>query len=459
MNPSIELQQVKFVYFLGIGGIGMSAIARWFIQNRIPVAGYDKTESPLTKTLAEEGMNIHYEDDVRLIPQEILENREHCLFIFTPAIPKDHLEKNFLLDQGITLYKRSQILGWITQQIPTLAVAGTHGKTTTSSLLAHLLKHAGKNVTAFLGGITQNYGTNFIANKGAENIICVVEADEYDRSFLTLYPYAAVITSTDADHLDIYGSDEQVKESFQLFVNQIQKDGYFIQKNGLGLKFDHHSDTFGIDHGNFQATNIRIQNHRMVFDLKCPGGFITDIPMRIPGFHNIENALAAAALALQVGLSLEEIKLGIASFKGVKRRFEYHLETEDHVFIDDYAHHPTEISACLQSVKALYPNEKLTAIFQPHLFSRTKDFLDDFAKSLSIADEIYLLDIYPARELPIPGINSELLLSKIEQTNKKVISKKEFIAEMKTKKPKLLVTMGAGDIDLILEDLKNAINS
>jgi UDP-N-acetylmuramate--alanine ligase len=459
MNPSIELQQVKFVYFLGIGGIGMSAIARWFIQNRIPVAGYDKTESPLTKTLAEEGMNIHYEDDVRLIPQEILENREHCLFIFTPAIPKDHLEKNFLLDQGITLYKRSQILGWITQQIPTLAVAGTHGKTTTSSLLAHLLKHAGKNVTAFLGGITQNYGTNFIANKGAENIICVVEADEYDRSFLTLYPYAAVITSTDADHLDIYGSDEQVKESFQLFVNQIQKDGYFIQKNGLGLKFDHHSDTFGIDHGNFQATNIRIQNHRMVFDLKCPGGFIADIPMRIPGFHNIENALAAAALALQVGLSLEEIKLGIASFKGVKRRFEYHLETEDHVFIDDYAHHPTEISACLQSVKALYPNEKLTAIFQPHLFSRTKDFLDDFAKSLSIADEIYLLDIYPARELPIPGINSELLLSKIEQTNKKVISKKEFIAEMKTKKPKLLVTMGAGDIDLILEDLKNAINS
>ncbi len=459
MNPSIELQQVKFVYFLGIGGIGMSAIARWFIQNRIPVAGYDKTESPLTKTLAEEGMNIHYEDDVRLIPQEILENREHCLFIFTPAIPKDHLEKNFLLDQGITLYKRSQILGWITQQIPTLAVAGTHGKTTTSSLLAHLLKHAGKNVTAFLGGITQNYGTNFIANEGAENIICVVEADEYDRSFLTLYPYAAVITSTDADHLDIYGSDEQVKESFQLFVNQIQKDGYFIQKNGLGLKFDHHSDTFGIDHGNFQATNIRIQNHRMVFDLKCPGGFIADIPMRIPGFHNIENALAAAALALQVGLSLEEIKLGIASFKGVKRRFEYHLETEDHVFIDDYAHHPTEISACLQSVKALYPNEKLTAIFQPHLFSRTKDFLDDFAKSLSIADEIYLLDIYPARELPIPGINSELLLSKIEQTNKKVISKKEFIAEMKTKKPKLLVTMGAGDIDLILEDLKNAINS
>ncbi len=459
MNPSIELKQVKQVYFLGIGGIGMSAIARWFLKNGIPVAGYDKTESPLTKTLVAEGMKIHYEDDVRLIPNEILTDREHCLFIYTPAIPKDHLEKNFLLDQGINLYKRSQILGWITQQIPTLAVAGTHGKTTTSSLLAHLLKHAGKNVTAFLGGITQNYGTNFIPNESPNEIICVVEADEYDRSFLTLYPYAAVVTSTDADHLDIYGSDEQVKESFQLFVNQVQKDGYFIQKNGLGLHFDKNSDTFGIDQGNVKATNIRIENHRMVFDLHCPNGHVTNIPMRIPGFHNIENALAAAALALQVGLSLEEIKEGIASFKGVKRRFEYHLETDKHVFIDDYAHHPTEISACLKSVKALYPNEKLTAIFQPHLFSRTKDFLDDFAKSLSLADEIYLLDIYPARELPIPGINSDLLASKINSEYIKVISKKDLIEEMKSKKPALLVTMGAGDIDLILEDIKNAIIS
>ena len=459
MNPTIELQVVKHVYFLGIGGIGMSAIARWFLKNGIPVAGYDKTESPLTKTLSQEGMKIHYEDDVRLIPQEILENRDQCLFIFTPAIPKDHLEKNFLLDQGIPLFKRSQILGWITQQIPTLAVAGTHGKTTTSSLLTHILKHAGKNVTAFLGGITQNYGTNFIANESPDDIICVVEADEYDRSFLTLYPYAAVVTSTDADHLDIYGDDAQVKESFQLFVNQIQKNGYFIQKSGLGLQFDKNADTFGIEQGNFRAENIRIENHRMVFDLHCPTGCIADIPMRIPGFHNIENALAAAALAMQVGVSNESIKEGIATFKGVKRRFEYHLETEDHVFIDDYAHHPTEISACLKSVKALYPNEKLTAIFQPHLFSRTRDFLDDFAKSLSIADEIYLLDIYPARELPIPGITSDLLLSKISQTNKQVISKKDFVETMRKSKPKLLVTMGAGDIDLILDELKNAINS
>lgn len=459
MNPSIELQEVKYVYFLGIGGIGMSAIARWFLKNNIQVAGYDKTESPLTKTLAAEGMNIHYVDDVRLIPQEMLEQRAHCLFIYTPAIPKDHLEKNFLLDQGISLYKRSEILGWITQQIPTLAVAGTHGKTTTSSLLTHILKHDGKNVTAFLGGITQNYGTNFIPNESPDDIICVVEADEYDRSFLTLYPFAAVVTSTDADHLDIYGDDAHVKESFQLFVNQIQKDGYFIQKNGLGLQFGTNADTFGINQGNFRAENIRIENHRMVFDLHSPSGTIHDIPMRIPGFHNIENALAAAALAMQVGVSLQSIKEGIATFKGVKRRFEYHLETDEHVLIDDYAHHPTEIAACLESVRALYPNEKLTAIFQPHLFSRTRDFLDDFAKSLMLADEIYLLDIYPARELPIPGIDSALLLSKIDIAHKQVITKKDFIEKMKEEKPTLLVTMGAGDIDLILDELKNALNS
>lgn len=459
MNPSIELKELKYVYFLGIGGIGMSAIARWFLKNGIKVAGYDKTESPLTRTLAQEGMEIHYEDDVRLIPSEILEDRAYSLFIFTPAIPKDHLEKNFLLDQGIPLYKRSQILGWITQQIPTLAVAGTHGKTTTSSMLTHILKNAGKNVTAFLGGITQNYGTNFIANEGPEDVICVVEADEYDRSFLTLYPMAAVVTSTDADHLDIYGDDAHVKESFQLFVNQIKQEGYFIQKNELGLKFEGNADSFGLASGNFHVSNIRIENHRMVFDMRHPAGIITDIPMRIPGFHNIENALAAAALAMQVGVTPEEIKEGIASFKGVKRRFEYHVETEEHVLIDDYAHHPTEIAACLNSVKALYPNEKLTAIFQPHLFSRTRDFLDDFGKSLSIADEIYLLDIYPARELPIPGITSELLLSKIDGPIKTVISKKDFVARMQQEKPKLLVTMGAGDIDLILDELKNALIS
>ena len=459
MNPSIELKNLKYVYFLGIGGIGMSAIARWFLKNGIQVAGYDKTESPLTRTLSTEGMQIHYEDDVRLIPNEILENRDRSLFIFTPAIPKDHLEKNFLLDQGIPLYKRSQILGWITQQIPTLAVAGTHGKTTTSSMLTHILKHAGKNVTAFLGGITQNYGTNFIPNEGPEDIVCVVEADEYDRSFLTLYPYAAVVTSTDADHLDIYGDDAHVKESFQLFVNQIQENGYFIQKNELGLQYSGSADTFGLSFGNFHADHIRIENHRMVFDLVHPNGLISDIPMRIPGFHNIENALAASALAMQIGVSPEAIKDGIASFKGVKRRFEYHLETPEHVLIDDYAHHPTEIAACLNSVKALYPNHKLTAIFQPHLFSRTRDFMDDFAESLSLADEIYLLDIYPARELPIPGITSELLLNKITTSKKEVISKQDFVLRMQNDKPALLVTMGAGDIDLILEELKNALIS
>jgi UDP-N-acetylmuramate--alanine ligase len=457
MHINIRLSELKQVYFLGIGGIGMSALARWFLHNDIAVAGYDKTESGLTRQLSAEGMEIHYEDSVDFIPEICISEPENCLFIFTPAIPATHQEKLYLIGQGIELWKRSQILGWITQQIPTLAVAGTHGKTTTSSLLAHLLIQANKNVTAFLGGITQNYATNFIPNKGTKDVICIVEADEYDRSFLTLHPKAAVVTSTDADHLDIYGAAEQVLESFQLFTDQVQPDGFFIQKNGLHLNTNRDNATFGIGVGDYQARNIRIENHRMIFDLQYPGGEIFNIPMRIPGFHNIENALAATALAMFVGLSPAEIHTGISSFKGVKRRFEYHVENENHVMIDDYAHHPTEITACLNSIKALYPGKKLTAIFQPHLFSRTKDFIADFGQSLALADELFLLDIYPARELPIPGINSELLLSYIPNTNKQVISKEAFVQYVQTEKPELLVTMGAGDIDLILNDLKLAL--
>jgi len=453
MSQKINLSNLKNVYFLGIGGIGMSAIARWFLQNGFYVAGYDKTESPLTKKLSDEGMIIHYIDEVEQIPAKINQEIDSTLFIYTPAIPIDHVEKNHLEELGLQLWKRSEILGWITEQIPTLAVAGTHGKTTTSSLLTHLLINANKNVTAFLGGITQNYGTNFIPNKGKENMICVVEADEYDRSFLTLHPLAAVVTSTDADHLDIYGDAEQVIESFQLFVNQIQPKGFFIQKEGLNLLSEHPKYTFGLNKGDYFAQNLKIENHRMVFDMVYPGGIIQEIQMRIPGFHNIENTLAASALALFVGVSPEEIKTGINSFKGVKRRFEYHVETDEHVLIDDYAHHPAEITATLSSIKALYPNEKLTVLFQPHLFSRTKDFLEDFAKSLALADDIYLLDIYPARELPIPGINSALLLSKINSMNKQLINKIDFVDKMKSEKPRLIVTLGAGDIDLILQDL------
>lgn len=457
MQINIRLSELKQVYFLGIGGIGMSALARWFLHNHFPVAGYDRAESTLTQQLSAEGMKIHYEDSIDLIPEICISEPERCLFIFTPAIPATHQEKSFLINQGFNLWKRSQILGWITEQIPTLAVAGTHGKTTTSSLLAHLLIQANKNVTAFLGGITQNYGTNFIPNKGPEDVICVVEADEYDRSFLTLRPKAAVVTSTDADHLDIYGAAEQVFESFQLFTNQIQADGFFIQKNGLNLKFDQNNATFGINVGDYQAINIRIENYRMIFDMVYPGGEILNIPMRIPGFHNIENALAASALAMFVGLHPKEIHAGISSFKGVKRRFEYYVENENHVMIDDYAHHPTEITAFLTSIKALYPDKKLTAIFQPHLFSRTKDFLAEFGQSLALADQIFLLDIYPARELPIPGINSELLLTQIPNPNKQVISKQAIIEYTQNEKPELLVTMGAGDIDLLLNDLSLAL--
>lgn len=456
-KPQVQLSTLKQVYFLGIGGIGMSAIARWFLHQGIPVAGYDRTESPLTQQLSEEGMVIHYEDDVRKIPQPCLEHSEDCLFIFTPAIPSDHIEKNYLLDRGIPLWKRAQILGWLTEQMPTLAIAGTHGKTTTSAMLTHILKHAEKNVCAFLGGITQNYQSNFVPNQGMEDAWAVVEADEYDRSFLTLYPKAAAITSTDADHLDIYGAADAVKTSFQLFAQQIQADGFMVQKAGLGLESACSQSDFGIDMGAYRALNIRIENHRMVFDLEYPGGSIPQIPMRIPGYHNIENALAAAALAFWVGLSPEEIKSGIAGFLGVKRRFEYHLETEAHVFIDDYAHHPTEIEACLRSVKALYPDRSLTVVFQPHLFSRTRDFLPGFAESLSLADRIYLLDIYPARELPIPGVHSSVLLEAITKKNKALVSKEGLLECLEEEQPELLVCLGAGDIDLLLEPIKKVL--
>lgn len=458
MIPSVSLQNLKSVYFLGIGGIGMSALARWFLFNGIQVQGYDKTSTQLTKALENEGMEIHFEDDIKFIPKAILENPAEHLVIFTPAIPKDHIEKNYLLEQNISLYKRSEILGWITREIPTLAVGGTHGKTSTSSLLTHILKSNGKNVTAFLGGITQNYQSNFIPNHSKENIIAVVEADEYDRSFLQLSPKHIAIMSTDPDHLDIYGEDDLVLKSFQEFVGKIQPGGTLAYKNGLNLPYDGEKISFGIGEGAHQAINIRIENHKMVFDWKHPEGIEPGIKLQIPGYHNIENALAASILALTQGLSYQEIKNGIESFRGVKRRFDYILENDNHVYIDDYAHHPTEIEAFIRSVKSLYPEKKLTAVFQPHLFSRTKDFAEGFAISLSLVDELYLLDIYPARELPMPGITSEWLFEKIQLKNKFLEKKETIVEKLKNKKPELVVTIGAGDIDTIIEPLKIALS-
>lgn len=457
----MNLKELKYVYFLGIGGIGMSAIARWFIANGYELAGYDKTATPLTAALEQEGISVHFEDNVALIPHQFLENISQTLVVYTPAIPKNHTEFNYLVEKGFTLMKRSQVLGLLTQNMFTIAVAGTHGKTTTSSMVAHLLKNAGKNVTAFLGGITQNYGTNFLINEQPENPICVVEADEFDRSFLTLYPDLTIVTSTDADHLDIYGDHNHVLESFRMFVGQIKENGKLYQKLGLELEgfTTNKSATFSLNQGDYYCKNLRIENAEMIFDICYPQGIIQDCSLLTPGFHNVENALAASAVALAVGLTPEEVKDGVCSFKGVKRRFEYHIRSQQVVYIDDYAHHPAEIEAFLKSVKALYPTRKLTAIFQPHLFSRTRDFQEGFAQSLELADDLILLDIYPARELPIEGVTSDIIFDKVNLDNKTLCTKEQVLEELKKRQVDLVVTIGAGDIDTLIAPIKELLTT
>ncbi|MEA5459351.1 UDP-N-acetylmuramate--L-alanine ligase [Arcicella sp. LKC2W] len=455
----MNIKSLKHIYFLGIGGIGMSAIARWFIANGYTLAGYDKTATPLTDALQAEGIAVHFEDDISLIPAEFLANPTETLIVYTPAIPKDHKEFNYLKDNGFTLMKRSQVLGLLTQNFFTIAVAGTHGKTTTSSMVAHILKNAGKNVTAFLGGITQNYGTNFLVNEGSENVICVVEADEFDRSFLTLFPDLTIVTSTDADHLDIYGDHSQLLESFQLFVSQIKEGGKLYQYDGIHLNdyTKNESLVFGLKSGDYKTENLRIENAEMIFDVVYPNGKLENCSLLTPGFHNVTNALAAAAVSLEVGVSPEDVREGICTFKGVKRRFEYHVRSEKVVYIDDYAHHPTEIEAFLSSVKALYPNRKLTVVFQPHLFSRTNDFQEGFAKSLELADDLILLDIYPARELPMEGVTSSIIFDKVNLDEKILCTKTEVLDLVRAKQPELLVTVGAGDIDTLIPKIREML--
>ena len=447
----------RYIYFLGIGGIGMSALARWFNVNGYEVAGYDRTPSPLTEALASEGIAIHYEDDVALIPQHFLAQKDQTLVVRTPAVPADHSEWRYFTQEGYAIMKRSQVLGWLTQPLRTVGVAGTHGKTTTSSILAHLLRNGDVNCAAFLGGITQNYQTNFLLNEPdqPEKIVCVVEADEFDRSFLTLFPEMAIITSTDADHLDIYGQHEQLLESFALYVSQIKPNGRLFLKKGLSVPVPSHvqCSEYALDSGDYHCRNLRVEEARQVFDLVWPGGVIETIRMRVPGFHNIENALAASAVALYLGLSEQKIREGLESYKGVKRRFEYVLDTERCVFIDDYAHHPTEITAFLSSVRNLYPDKPITAIFQPHLFTRTRDFADGFAESLSLADRVYLLDIYPARELPIEGVTSEMLLANITLPDKRLVSKEALLDYFDQTTEGVVVTIGAGDIDRLVAPL------
>ncbi|WP_229376584.1 UDP-N-acetylmuramate--L-alanine ligase [Fibrella aquatilis] len=442
----------------------MSALARWFLINGYNVAGYDKTATALTEALAAEGMVIHYTEAVDQIPAIFRENPADTLVVYTPAVPVHHAEYVYFSQNGFTIQKRSQVLGLLAGRMTTVGVAGTHGKTTTSSMVAHLLRHAEVNCAAFLGGITQNYGTNFLLNEPSEDlskVICVVEADEFDRSFLTLFPKYAIVTSTDADHLDIYGDHDAVLSSFRAFVGQIQQDGILFQRQGLNLNDAAQAEVrdYSLKSGAYHAANLRIEAARFVFDLVYPGGTVADVRLMVPGFHNVENAVAAAAVSLEVGVSPEALREGLNTYRGVRRRFEYALDTEDMVLIDDYAHHPAEVEAFLTSVKALYPDRELTVIFQPHLFTRTRDFAEGFGKSLSLADHVVLLPIYPARELPIDGVTSKLILDHVQTKSKEISTKDAILSVLRNKKATLVVTVGAGDIDLLVSIIKQEFDT
>jgi len=446
----MNLNQIHNVYFIGIGGIGMSALARYFNFLGKKVAGFDKTETELTQTLQALGIAIHFEDSIQFIPADW--TPENTLVIITPAIPANHSEWNYLKEKNFVIKKRAAVLGLITKDTFCFAVAGTHGKTTTSSILGHILYESGVDVTAFLGGIVENYNSNLIGNG---KTVTVVEADEFDRSFLHLHPNLACITSMDADHLDIYGDKSSIEATFVEFADKIKdKKGLFIPRE-LPLE----GMTIGIDEAaDFTAFNVRISNGAYVFDVKTPTETIHNIEFKLPGRHNLMNALMALAMAKTYGSPTDKIVKALGTFNGIKRRFSYQIKHNKLVFIDDYAHHPTEINAVFQAVSELYPHEKVLAVFQPHLFSRTKDFADDFAKSLAQFDELILLDIYPARELPIEGITSAWLLSKIENNNKKLVSKKDLISCVLESNAKIIVTIGAGDIGDLVNPLKERLN-
>ena len=445
----MNLNQIHNVYFIGIGGIGMSALARYFQYIGKKVVGYDKTPTQLTDELQEIGLEIHFEDNISLIPTDFYV--ENTLVIVTPAVPVSHSEWNYFIERGYTIKKRAEVLGIITKDTYCFAVAGTHGKTTTSSILGHVLYESGVDVTAFLGGIVENYNSNLI---GSGKTVTVVEADEFDRSFLHLHPNVSCVTSMDADHLDIYGDAASIEDSFREFAAKTPGENLYVIK-GLPLE----GNTIGVNNdADFSAQNIRIENGFYVFDVKTPIEVVQNVKFGLPGHHNLTNALLAFAMAKSYGVSNEKIITALASFKGVRRRFSFQIREEKLVYIDDYAHHPTEINAVHQAVRELYPGKKIIAAFQPHLFSRTKDFVDGFAESLSQFDEILLLEIYPARELPMEGVNSTWLLNKINNPNKKLVSKDELFTAFENSDADVFVTIGAGDIGELVKDLKKALH-
>lgn len=445
----MDINTIKAVYFIGAGGIGMSALVRYFLSKGKHVAGYDKTPSELTHKLEEEGANIHYEENVSLIP-DTCKDPDSTLVVYTPAIPADHKELCHFRENNFEIHKRAQVLGMITRTEKGICVAGTHGKTTTSTMAAYLIDHSHVGCNAFLGGISKNYGTNLLLSEKSEFV--VIEADEFDRSFHWLTPYATVVTATDSDHLDIYGTHEAYLESFRKYTSLIRPDGFLVIKKGLDLIPDVQPGvtvyTYSATDGDFHAENIRIGNGEIFFDYISPLGNIKDIQLGVPVYVNIENGVAAMALAQLCGVTGEEIKAAMPGFAGVDRRFDFKIKNDHIVFLSDYAHHPAEIRQSVSSIRTLYPERKITAIFQPHLYTRTRDFYKDFADSLSLLDEVILLDIYPAREKPIPGVTSQLIYDNLRpEIEKTMCSKEELLDVLRTRKTEVLITLGAGDID------------
>jgi UDP-N-acetylmuramate--alanine ligase len=450
MNP---LTNIKRIYFIGIGGIGMSALARYFNTQGVYVSGYDKTPTGLTDDLIKEGIKIHFEDDIHQL------DKDATVIVYTPAIPSAHAELNYFIDKGYNVVKRSDVLNWITENAFTIGIAGTHGKTTTTSMTAHILRHSGYGCNAFLGGIASNYDTNFWSD---ERNVVVVEADEYDRSFLKLSPNIAVITAVDPDHLDIYGTAEEVLKAFGQYADKIKPGGTLIQKLGTTVNTDAKNKsvfTYGYnkDAASYHTSNLKVVDGSYIFDLVHPAGVLKQVVLNMGGLHNVENATAAIAIALTLGIEHDKIIKAVAAFQGVKRRFEYKVKTANKVLIDDYAHHPEELNALISGVRSIYPGEKMVLVFQPHLYSRTQDQCEGFVQTLDKADEVILLPIYPARELPIEGVTSEMLLDKMKLENKKVMTKEALFEWASTTNDKLIVMAGAGDIDACITKVKDLI--
>ena len=452
---------LKSVYFIGAGGIGMSALVRYFLSKGKKVGGYDRTPSELTQKLIQEGAQIHYEDSVELIAPDFLD-AETTLIVYTPAIPDNHTELQYFRNHGFTIHKRAQVLGMLTRSSKGLCAAGTHGKTTTSTMAAHLLHQSHVGCNAFLGGISKNYETNLLLSDQSNYV--VIEADEFDRSFHWLTPFATIITATDADHLDIYGTEEAYLESFNHYTSLICPGGALIMRHGIQLSPRVQEGvtvyTYSREEGDFHAENVRIGGGEIFFDYISPLGNIKDIQLGVPVAINIENGIAAMALAQLSGVTNEEIKAGMASFRGVDRRFDFKLKTDRVVYLSDYAHHPEEIRQSILSMRALYEGKKLTGVFQPHLYTRTRDFYREFADSLSLLDEVILTDIYPARELPIEGVSSELIYDNLRPGIEKTLCKKEEVTGLiKSKDIEVLITLGAGDIENYAPQICEILNA